>query len=233
MNVEREYLSLGTARLEKPELITFGKEYQTFVFRFRGGRPAENTVYVSPGFSAEPTYAGADVRDTIAFGVDPTVVRVLRLATPTSQISVINTLQGGVYLEVYAIDGDAEAETSSVEIAAAIAAALAGLTVTATITGPMPIDAVTWSAGAAVAMGAASASIIAANALRKKLIIQNTGAVPVAIALRAAAAVFATDIIIPVNGAYQESGEGQFCYRGEVRGITGGAAGEVRVIEAT
>lgn len=230
--VEREILALTAANTPTPALIEFGQEHRTFVFRFLGGRPAEGSVYVSPGGLQRSGRSGNPLTEGGRM-FDPAVVKVVKLDLPTAQISVFNSAQAGMYLEVYGIDGDADAEMTPLELAAAIAAAMAGvaIVVSGTVTATIPDIPLAWGSGVPVAMGAASATIVAANVARRGIKLENTGAVPVAICYRAAAAVFANDIILPVGGIEEQVG--QKLSLAEFRGITAGAAGEIRVTEAT
>lgn len=181
----------------------------------------------------------ASLRDVI----DPVAVPYFEIDGGETRKLYVHVLgvQAATFLEVTGIDGrlllrqPTAAEIGAaitVPTAAAIAAAIAAVTLTANAS--IVQYAHTWGAPAAVAMGAASAVALNANANRRAFTIQNTGIVNVAIRLAAAAAVFASDHILVPGQPWTEGLDGGTpCYRGEIRGITGGAAGELRVSEAT
>lgn len=210
-------------------VLEFPEEYDAFSFQISGALVAARSVLVGfgtwdPAGMVTPAVAN-DVFDPIA------ISGVTQLTRKTRWVYVyVGTATASAVLTVTGYQGDYRPRMPS---AAEISAALAAVVLPVTITGAVPVTAASWAASSAVAMGAASATIINPNAARVKLLIENTGAVDVAIRLAGAAAVFANDIKLVPGASFSDEASGQRIYTGEVRGITAGAAGEVRVTEAT
>jgi hypothetical protein len=117
----------------------------------------------------------------------------------------------GVSVEITALEGDADEGTGGVPGS------------------PSAIGASAASVNAMVATGGGSLIVLAANPNRKSFEIQNSGAVACALGF-GAVAVFADDLLLNPGQSYSQ-GPDPFVYRGDVRAITGGGAGEVRVVE--
>lgn len=223
--VNRQQQDLGTiGTFEMP----FGQPFSSFLCRFIDSTGAEvnpSSVRVRLGLGALDVggnmgSGNQPILATIRDIIDPLAFPVFWIAGEDVRKLYVHvvTATAGILLEVTGIQGGAYPRfPSAAEIAAAIVSASAGAAQLA------------MSAPAPVVMGAASAVIVVANANRKYLSIQNVGVVDVFYRLAAAAAVVADNQKIPPGG------EREFprsdIYTGEVRGITGGAAGAVVVQE--
>lgn len=208
--------------------LEFSEEFDAFALQLNVGTAALRSVLVGfgkPQVGAEDRAAAAtEVIDPAAFA------GIKRLSRPTRWVTVyVATPIAAGTLYVSGVEADPIPRAPA---AVDILAALNGsLTVAANAT--IVRSSLTWTAGARVALGAASATILAANAARRAFRLVNSGAVPAAIRLEAAAAVFATHLPFAVGAVLEEGVDGDSCYKGEIRGITGGAAGEAFAQEAT
>ncbi|MCI0548613.1 MAG: hypothetical protein L0027_15180 [Candidatus Rokubacteria bacterium] len=213
--------------------MSLPQHFSTFLCRVvdaAGADVVPSTARVRVGIGALDDGANlasgqAPVLATLRDVIDPVAFPVFWISrTDTRKLYVhVLAVQAGTFLEVTGIEGGAfPRQPTAAEIAAAIAAPASG-------GGPAPY---VWSAPAAVPMGAASAVILAANTGRRAFRIQNTGGVSVFFRKLASPAVVASDIELLPDDVYEE-GEGRTLYTGEIRGITAGAAGELRVEEAT
>jgi hypothetical protein len=201
--------------------VSLPNEVRHLAWEVVGGSITEDDVLV--GF-ALPDSSGKNAVANTQDAVDVTKWAGWRkLERTTRYVYVyVKTAVAGATLRIIGSEGEATPLPPS---AAQIAAAIAAIVV---IPGQ---QAQTWAAPATVAMGAGSATIIAANPNRKAISIVNGGAVTVFLRQAAAVAVV-TDFPIAPGGVWEE-GPGGLVYRGEYRGITAGAAGSVTVVEST
>ena len=207
--------------------LEFSDEYDAFAFQIEGGSISATQVFVGFG---KPDLSGVVSPANSTQVIDPfAFAGVKRLPRPTRWVTVyVVGVFASSYLRVTGVEGD---PLPRAPYPNEIAASLAGLAVAASAT--IVRSSLTWTAGARVALGAASVSVLAANPARRAFRLVNSGAVAAAIRLEAAAAVFATHLPFAVGAVLEEGVDGDSCYKGEIRGITAGAAGEAFVQEAT
>lgn len=221
--VFRDTLAFVTGTDVNNAVIGLPQRFQYFAFLFQpsGASPiAPGYVFISFDEMMPSITDGMPIKNA----ADAFYMRAVGIADPVDLL--------GVSIRAGCPSGTLHVAASDFPIDAEVFTLASGvLVVSGSVTPTVPTqEALVLASGpAAVAMGAASVSIIAANALRKRVIIENSGTVAVAVNPDASAAVFASDHILAPGANWEESGDR--LYRGEFRGITAGAAGEVRVSE--
>jgi hypothetical protein len=200
------------------DLVELPRGLRALSFAFPAGSPAIDSLFV-----AIAVLDSAKALPALTQVVDPVAIPDVNLDAVADELFIYCPVGGlgALTMRVYGCEGTFISSQANRLAAAIVANPPAAAAV--------PI---VWQAPAAVAINPGPTSIIAANANRQALTIQNTGTVNVAVRPAAAAAVFANDIILRPGDSWTEPQAGRLIYRGEFRGITAGGAGEVRAVEA-